>query len=151
MVKPEFRWPAAVAFVVILGLGACSSEQMSGPGSSDRQDVAQQPSQPSQPGSSGPAPDREVAKFEVRYMTFSIDHHTVGIKMAELCVSKAVHNELRDLCRRAIESQRREIDQLHTWLDQWYGLDYEPEIKKSDTRMLERLAALNSKKFEDRS
>lgn len=136
------------AFGLAFGLSACSSDGISGPdSSSDQQGVAQQPSQP---GSSGPAPDKEVAKFEVRYMTFSIDHHTMGIRMAELCVNKAVHSELRDLCRRSIESQRREIDQLHTWLDQWYGFHYEPQMTKSDRRMLERLAALGGKEFEDR-
>lgn len=81
-------------------------------------------------------------------MKFTIDHHAMGIMMASLCTEKAVHEELRNLCEDNVQAQSRELAQLQGWLQEWYGITYEPRITPSDMRMHERLARLNPKAFE---
>jgi uncharacterized protein (DUF305 family) len=68
--------------------------------------------------------------------------------MAELCVEKAIHAELRELCLRNIEAQTAELQQLQEWLQAWYGITYEPRMSPGDERMRERLAALDGAEFE---
>jgi uncharacterized protein (DUF305 family) len=94
-----------------------------------------------------PAPDRNTARFEVDYMQFTTDHHAMGVRMGELCVQKATLTELRDLCRRIVEAQAREIQLLQGWLRDWYDISYQPQMKQNEMRMLERLAALSGDEF----
>jgi uncharacterized protein (DUF305 family) len=86
--------------------------------------------------------------MEINYIEFTIDHHAMGIQMAELCVEKAVHEELRKLCQRNIEAQTRELAMLQQWFQEWYGITYEPEMTPGAERMIEKLAALSGAQFE---
>lgn len=97
---------------------------------------------------SGPAPDRSTARYEVDFMTGMIDHHAMAVEMAEMCVEKAIHEELRTLCQDIIATQTQEIQQMQSWLQQWYGITYSPEMKPGDMRMMEKLAALSGAEFE---
>ncbi|MBY0491573.1 MAG: DUF305 domain-containing protein [Gemmatimonadaceae bacterium] len=97
---------------------------------------------------SAPAPTTAGARYEVKFMSDMIDHHEMAIKMAELCVSKAVHAELRTLCADIIATQRAEMMQMQTWLRTWYGISYQPEMKPGDMRMIEKMAALPAAEFE---
>ena len=97
---------------------------------------------------SAPAPDRATARFEVDFMENMIDHHTLAIQMAQICVQKAIHPELRQMCQTIIETQSQERQQMQTWLQRWYGVGYQPQLKPGDQRMLERLAALSGAQFE---
>ena len=56
------------------------------------------------------------------------DHHAMGVMMAEMCEEKATSPELRKLCARAAEDQTREIEMVLGWLQDWYGIEYEPEV-----------------------
>ena len=94
------------------------------------------------------APQPSTAKYEVKFMTDMIDHHQMAIMMAELCVTKAVHEELRTLCQDIIDAQRAEIVKMQSWLREWYGIEYAPEMKPGDTRMMEKMAALPAAEFE---
>lgn len=126
------------ALVVALGLAACS-------------DSATEPTAataPEAPLANRPAPQNSTAKYEIRYMEFTIDHHAMGVMMAQLCIQKAVHEELRQLCQTSLENQQRQIQQLQTWLRDWYGIAYEPELKPGDMRMMEKLAELSGAEFE---
>ncbi len=96
----------------------------------------------------GPAPSTAAARYEVKFMTNMIDHHQMAIMMAELCVAKAVHAELRALCTDIIEAQRAEMVEMQTWLRMWYGVDYQPQMKPGDMRMMEKMAALPAAAFE---
>lgn len=51
--------------------------------------------------SNGVAPQASEprAGFEINYLKFVADHHLMGVLMAQLCVEKAVHEELREDCR----------------------------------------------------
>lgn len=86
--------------------------------------------------------------LEINYMEFTIDHHAMGIQMGTLCVQKAVHEELRDLCEQNIAAQTAELQNLQTWLQQWYGIAYEPEMTQGDQQMMGKLAALEGAEFE---
>lgn len=92
--------------------------------------------------------DNDARRFEVPYMKQTIDHHAMGVMMATLCVQKAVHQELIDLCQINRTNQQRESEQLQTWLREWYGIDYTPHMQPGDERMMERLAALSPTEFE---
>ena len=98
--------------------------------------------------SAEPAPTSAQRNFEIKFMTDMIDHHRMAIMTSQLCVEKAVHAELRALCREIIAAQQAEIQQMQTWLQDWYGITYTPEMKQSGMRMLEKLAAMSAEEFE---
>ena len=60
-------------------------------------------------------------EFEIMFMEMMIRHHSSAIREAEKCLDKASHPELHSLCTSMIETQSAEIDQMETWLCQWYG------------------------------
>ncbi|GLC28153.1 DUF305 domain-containing protein [Roseisolibacter agri] len=101
------------------------------------------------PSLSAAAPQPSVAKFEVDYMMMTIDHHLAGIVMAQMCIEKAVHEELRALCRESLASQQRQIALYRSWLQQWYGISYAGEIPQSAAQDIRRLSELSGAAFED--
>ena len=100
------------------------------------------------PIASMPAPTQSAANFEVKFMTGMIDHHQMAIEMAEICLQKATHEELRSMCQQVIAAQSAEIEEMQAWLSDWYGITYEPTMKPGDEKMLERLASLSGAEFE---
>jgi uncharacterized protein (DUF305 family) len=100
-------------------------------------------------GADAPAPDKATAKFEIDFMQDMIHHHHMAVMMAEMCLEKAVHGDLRALCEEIIAAQSAEIEQLQTWLHHWYGVEHEPmEMKPGHMRMMDRLMALEGADFE---
>lgn len=97
---------------------------------------------------SEPAPDKATAKFEVKFMQDMIDHHAMAVMTAEMCVEKATHEELRQLCENIIAAQSDEIQKMQTWLADWYGVHYEPRMKRGEMRQMEKLASLSGAEFE---
>lgn len=95
-----------------------------------------------------PAPDSATAKFEVSFMEGMIDHHAMAVETGEICLEKAVHEELRSLCEQIIATQSREIETMQSWLADWYGVSYAPRMSRGDQRELERLASLSGAEFE---
>ncbi len=75
-----------------------------------------------------PAPDKQTSKYEIRFMENMIDHHAMAIMMAEMCLDKAVHPELISMCQNIITTQSQEIQEMQTWLRDWYGISYEPDM-----------------------
>jgi uncharacterized protein (DUF305 family) len=75
-----------------------------------------------------PAPDKQTAKFEITFMEGMIDHHAMAVMMAEMCVMKAVHPELITTCQNIIATQTAEIEMMQAWLQDWYGISYEPDM-----------------------
>jgi uncharacterized protein (DUF305 family) len=106
------------------------------------------PASPGPGAASEAAPTRAEARFEVKFMKDMIDHHAMAVMMAELCQEKAVHEELRALCGQIEQTQTEEIAQMQTWLREWYGITYEPEMTPGMERQLEKLAALDGAAFE---
>ena len=107
------------------------------------------------PSLSQAAPQPSVAKLEIDYMMETIDHHLAGIVMAGLCVERVpdplLHEdqELVELCEESIASQQRQIELYRTWLREWYGIEYEGEIRQSAEQDIERLSELFGEEFEN--
>ena len=95
-----------------------------------------------------PAPDRSTTRFEIDFLLGMIDHHGMAVQMADLCIDKAVHDDLRSMCESIKTSQSEQIDTMQSWLADWYGLTHEPEMKPGDMRQMERLASLSGAEFE---
>ena len=97
---------------------------------------------------SAPAPSPAQRNYEIKFMQDMIDHHMMAIMTSELCLQKAVHEELRTLCGEIIAAQRAEIAQMQGWLQEWYGIAYEPEMKPGAMQQMEKMAALSPTEFE---
>ena len=132
-----FRTPSALVLALALGVGACADSPTAPASAADQAALGTA------------APRRSTAKFEIDYMTFSIDHHTAGIEMAELCIDRAEHAVLIALCEQSLVSQREEIATLQEWLRDWYGISYEGTVPQSAREDLRRLAQLDGEEFED--
>jgi len=93
---------------------------------------------------SGPAPERPTQRFEINFMEGTIEHHLLGVAMAELCVQKTTEpppegdTTLRELCASIAQNQAAEAAQLQSWLRDWYGIEFEPDIKPGPLKQLER-------------
>ena len=132
----------SIGIIVACGLAACSPDNALSP-ASDAVLARQGPTV-----AAAPAPSQRTARYEIDFMQDMIDHHAMAVMMAEMCVDKAVHKELRRLCEDIIAAQTAEIEQMQSWLQQWYGISYAPQMKPADQRMMERLAALSPQEFE---
>ena len=63
----------------------------------------------------------DVASFEVEFMEMMIRHHRKAVVEGEMCIRRAYHEELRELCEAIVEAQTAEIALMQSWLCQWYG------------------------------
>ena len=95
-----------------------------------------------------PAPTQTQAQYEVRFMTAMIDHHAMAVMMAQMCIDKAIHPELVDMCNEIIAAQTQEIATMQTWLLQWYGVSYQAQTTQGMQQHMERMADLSAEEFE---
>ena len=142
--SPALRWFAAAA-VIVVAVGACADQPMVAasdtvPGAAA---AARTPTV-----TSAPALSTAERNYEIKFMQGMIDHHMMAVMMSEMCLQKAVHEELRALCSEIIAAQRTEIMEMQSWLQSWYGITYEPEMKPGDQQMMDRMAAMSSAEFE---
>ena len=93
-----------------------------------------------------PAPAPAQAHYEMKFMTDMIDHHAMAVMMAQSCLEKAIHSELKALCQQIITTQSAEIEQMQSWLQSWYSISYEPDVKM--TGQMKRLMSLSGEMFE---
>lgn len=64
-------------------------------------------------------------------MTTTIDHHAMAVMMSEICLTNAtVHEELRTVCGEIITAQTQEISTMQSWLQDWYGISYSPQMTR---------------------
>ena len=47
-----------------------------------------------------PASSEQTARFEVDFLTGMIDHHHMAVMMSQMCLEKAVHDDLVAACAR---------------------------------------------------
>lgn len=92
-----------------------------------------------------PAAKKSAAKFEIKFMKNMIDHHMMAIMEAEMCLEEAVHAELYQLCESIIATQSEEMMMMQSWLLEWYGISYEPQMKGN---MMDKLGSLEGEEFE---
>jgi uncharacterized protein (DUF305 family) len=135
--------PWLVALVVLAAAaGACSDlESPSIPTS-----AAERVTSPAPDGRA--RSDRATHVFEQAFIEEMIDRSALAIRVAESCVARAVHEQLRDLCGRIAADRARDLASLGSWLSGWYGLTHEPRVKPADEKTLQRLAASTGGAFE---
>src|SRR3546814_2489136 len=80
-----------------------------------------------------------------------IDHHAMAVETAEMCVEKAIHEELRTLCQEIIEAQTAEIETMQSWVEEWYGVTSAQSMSSGDIQRMERVALMGAEGFEDAS
>jgi uncharacterized protein (DUF305 family) len=97
---------------------------------------------------SAPASDPATARYEIHFMEEMIDHHTMAVHMGEMCLEKATHAELLTTCQQIVTTQTQEIEVMQTWLSDWYGVTYTPEMTQGHQNMMERMAEMTAEEFE---
>src|SRR5574340_149742 len=76
-----------------------------------------------------PGPKTSAVKYEIKFNQDMIDHHMMAVMMAEECLQKASHEELIQMCNNIIGTQSEEMMMMPSWLLDWYGISYEPQMK----------------------
>jgi uncharacterized protein (DUF305 family) len=62
-----------------------------------------------------------MGRIDQHFIEMMIPHHQDAVKMAELALVRASHPELKQLAAAIKRDQTREIQQMRTWYQQWYG------------------------------
>lgn len=73
------------------------------------------------PGGMQSSPNAASAPYDLQFMDTMSAHHQSAIDMAKPAQTKAQHAELKELARKIVDDQQREIAQMKSWRDQWYA------------------------------
>ncbi|WP_194725960.1 DUF305 domain-containing protein [Noviherbaspirillum malthae] len=65
------------------------------------------------------SPGAEKAPFDLQFLDTMSAHHQMAIEMAQLAAGKAQHKEVKDLAKKIIDEQKKEIAQLSKWKKEW--------------------------------
>ncbi len=60
-------------------------------------------------------------EFDRAFLTEMIVHHEGAVEMAELALTNAKRQEIKDLSQAIISAQNTEITQMKNWLTKWYA------------------------------
>jgi uncharacterized protein (DUF305 family) len=60
-------------------------------------------------------------EFDKAFISEMIVHHEGAVDMAELALTNAKHQEIKDLARAIISAQNKEISDMRAWQRSWYG------------------------------
>ena len=58
--------------------------------------------------------------FDQAFITEMIMHHEGAVSMAQLALTNAKHDEIKDLANAIIKAQTTEIDHMKSWQKNWY-------------------------------
>lgn len=64
--------------------------------------------------------DDDSKPFDQRFLEAMISHHQGAIDMAKMVQQMAEHAEIKTLADAIIAAQQAEIEQMQTWLKEWY-------------------------------
>lgn len=104
---------------------------------------------PPEVAASAAAGSDRAARFEVEFLMDVIDHHMMAVMMAQMCQEKAVHGELEALCASIESSQMTEIMTMQTWLHEWYGIAYHPDMMEMPgMQSMHRMHSATGEEFE---
>ena len=59
--------------------------------------------------------------FDQAFLSEMIVHHQGAVQMAQLALTNAKHQEIKDLAKGIIEAQNKEIGEMQGWEKAWYG------------------------------
>lgn len=77
-------------------------------------------SQDMQHGAMKSSPNATKAEFDHQFIDTMIVHHQSAIEMAQLAEERAAHDELKQMAKKMSADQKREIEQLQNWKQEWY-------------------------------
>lgn len=100
------------------------------------------------PASAGAGQRSQNQIFEMEFLASMIDHHAIAVQMAQLCRSRATHAELLQMCSDIAKNQSMEIQQMQTWLGDWYDMQGAPHQVEHDEADMTTLAGLSGAAFE---
>jgi len=101
-------WMRVMAFLVIIAISLAATAQPA--------------------RAEAPAPDPQTERYEIRFLEGMIDHHAMAVMMAEVCLHHAIHPELLTMCKDIMNTQSQEIALMQSWLQDWCGIAYEPQM-----------------------
>lgn len=64
---------------------------------------------------------KQADAFDAAFISEMIVHHQGAVKMAELALTNAKHQEIKDLAQAIITAQNKEIADMQSWQAAWYG------------------------------
>ncbi len=59
--------------------------------------------------------------FDQAFLAEMIVHHQGAVEMAQLALTNAKHQEIKDLAKAIIEAQNKEIADMKAWQKSWYS------------------------------
>lgn len=59
--------------------------------------------------------------FDRAFISEMILHHRGAVEMAQLALTNAKHQEIKDLANAIISAQNKEIADMETWQKAWYA------------------------------
>lgn len=66
--------------------------------------------------------DLEGAKpFDRTFIDMMVPHHQGAIRMADAELEKGEDSDLKDLAKRIVAAQTKEIEEMNEWREAWYG------------------------------
>lgn len=68
-------------------------------------------------------PTDSATPFDQRFLEAMINHHQGAIQMATAALEQTEHAEVRSLSEQIIDDQQMEIEQMRSWLSEWYGVE----------------------------
>lgn len=74
--------------------------------------------------------DEASMEFDQMFIDMMVPHHQAAIEMALIAQEKAEHPELKQMAAQIIEDQEKEVEQLKTWRQEWYGNDNTPSMSE---------------------
>lgn len=86
--------------------------------------------------SSQPAAQIQANAADQAFIDGMVPHHEMALMMADDALAKATHAELRTFATKVKEDQSREISQLKSYKQQWFGSSTTPMMDHSQMSMI---------------
>jgi uncharacterized protein (DUF305 family) len=58
--------------------------------------------------------------FDKAFIDNMIPHHESAIEMAQVVLEESENPEIREIAQAIVDTQKREIEQMRSWRDEWY-------------------------------
>jgi uncharacterized protein (DUF305 family) len=71
----------------------------------------------------------ETGSFDRQFIDMMVPHHEQGIMMATMAVERAEHPELKAMARKMLAEQQREVAEMKSMRNQWFGSAVTPIIE----------------------
>jgi len=65
--------------------------------------------------------EKHDADFDKAFLEMMPKHHHMAVEMAEQAEKKATHPELKELAAKIAKDQQKEIKQMKSWAQSWFG------------------------------